>query len=183
MTETTNKNGRYPFATNTSAASKKWRDVKYQRCEMDSDMQRLYDAVAEALAAGLFYTKDVDQKVTDILGEYFDYPDDPEINSVEGGLRGMEIYYARKAVEHHRSLAKDKQVCMQLQHGQRLKDFRYAATTYSSAVVEEIDQDSGRVKLFLTKRGSRNRWTLEIGAARLADHLIPDTNTFALSGA
>ncbi len=168
---TENHDSRYPFAFNIGQARDKWCPVEHGKEKPDGDMQRLYDTVEKALDDGLFYTKDVYRVVTDSLGYYFEYPNDPEIGRIEGGIRGMEIYYARKAVKAHREQSKNRKASMHIQCGQKLKDFRYNAITYSTALVENIDREKGMVTLFLIKRGSSNRWNVTVGASRLSDYI------------
>ena len=42
---------------------------------------------------------------------------------------------------------------------------------YATAEVLEVNRETGRVKLRLMKRSSRNRWNIDIGAAKLLRHL------------
>ncbi len=157
---------RYPFTTSNDAADK-WEPVEAERAEPDGHMQRLMDAVAEAIDGGLFYTSDVFDAVAKSLGDYFEYPNDPEIRRVEGGVRGMEVYYARGALNARRERAANREAVKLFAVGQKLKELRFGVSRYSTGEVVGVFRESGEVKLHLTKRGSRNRWEITVGAARL----------------
>lgn len=121
-----------PFivSKNTGAAFDRWSATK----PIDEGMAAMKVAVAEALDAGVFYTKDLVAKVV----SEFDFTEEElsrEINKVENGVVGMEIFYARQAVERDRSEAAEEAA------GERL--------------ALEPGKTLPSIKLFLSGRGYR----------------------------
>lgn len=158
---------RYPFTGSSRDSAERWNPIINEQGSMDMHMQRLYDAISHALDEGVFYSDEMRQVMSEKLGTYFDYPDDPGIDRIEGGIRGMEIYYARKAVEEHRRRADNRAAAKMLALGHVFKNVTIGGKRYSSARVDSMDKKTGQVHLFMTKRGSRQRWTQDIGAAKL----------------
>ena len=166
---------RYPFPRSTRESQARWADVRNERCEMDEHQRKLYDAVAAALSAGLHYTTDVNVSVGQQLGEYFQYPDDPG-HHVEGGVRGMEIYYARQAYEERQMRSRNRTAAKRFHAGQKVRGLRLGCDKYSTALVEDTDQEMGELRLFLTKRGSSSRWRATVGAAIVAAECLPEVS-------
>jgi len=157
----------YPFPRHDGISAENWRPVRNLKGPMTPDMCRLYDAVATALDKGLHYTCDVNADVGAQLGAWFDNPNDPAIKRVEGGVRGMEIYYARCAVQEHRRLARNIEAATLFEAGQKIRGVRLNGVTYSTAEVMSVNPEKGDVVVQLTKRGSRQRWTTTVEAAAL----------------
>lgn len=72
---------------------------------------------------------------------------------------GYEIYLADRAEKDRREQARSRTIVRDagLVAGDKLRNLRIGAKSYSSATVEGITE-AGHVTLLLTKRGSRSRW-------------------------
>lgn len=84
-----------------------------------------------------------------------------------------EIYLARKAVEAERLTVANKSALerAQIQVGATYRNIQLNGKTYSTAVVTGVDETDAQVQLYLTRRGSPNRWTAKVGATRLASQI------------
>ena len=93
---------------------------------------------------------------------------------------GYEIYLADAAEKARREQARSRACILAsgLTHGATLRNVRIGNTSYSTAVVDQVLSGTW-VKLHLTKRGSRNRWTWT-GLAHCiqADNINPEAPAY-----
>jgi len=84
----------------------------------------------------------------------------PTFDKVAGRMVGYEIYLVRKHVEIERAQAAASQRVenLGLHKGMRLRSVGVSSNTFSSAVIEELNAETGAVTIFCTKRGSRKRF-------------------------
>ncbi|MDC8832824.1 hypothetical protein [Alteromonas gilva] len=166
MTETSKCN-KEPFQKPLRCLER-YDSVKSLRDALDDNSIILFDAVTQAVITfGLTYTSDVFKHVTQAIGAT---PDDLArstalLESTENGALGMDIFYCRILVEaiHQKEAALKAVVSKGLKVGQTFKDISLSLTNFSSAVIESIDAN-GRVRLLCKKRGSRNRWPVNLPA-------------------
>ncbi|AOU98254.1 hypothetical protein BI364_10040 [Acidihalobacter yilgarnensis] len=160
----------YPFPENTNQASMIWNDIQNERRESEPERLILMAVITEALDEGLFYTTDVFSYVEKRMGETFAYPNDPELKSVENGIRGMEVYYARRCVEQWRADTRNEVAAatLNVRVGQKYRNLQLGSQRFSSGVIT-ARFPKGQVKLLLTKRGSKHRYEATVGAASLMD--------------
>ena len=95
--------------------------------------------------------------------------DTPTFDGIADRMVGMEIFVARKAVERERATAAAavRLAELRLSPGTRLRDVEINQTTYSTGIVEDVYPATGTVRLHLTKRGSRHRFSATISATGL----------------
>jgi hypothetical protein len=74
-----------------------WRMAKRRGFEPNPRQRLLIDAVARARKEGLFYTAEVSKRVAELVR--FDLSQNTGEQRVEGGDFGMDVYYARGALE------------------------------------------------------------------------------------
>lgn len=93
----------------------------------------------------------------------------PTFEEVSNRMVGMEVYQARKAVERERAIAGAvaRLSTLGLAVGTKLRDVAIDGTVYSTGLVEEVFADTGTVRMFLTKRGSRHRFRSTVSATFL----------------
>lgn len=107
---------RYPLPANTRESGERWNATN----PTTPDMQRMMDAVAAAIAAGLFYNSDVYTAVIPA----FDFTAEELARGpgVERGVVGMEIYYARKRLDEEAAARKEQEAFarLALQPGQNV---------------------------------------------------------------
>ncbi|KZC39845.1 hypothetical protein RHOFW510R12_00965 [Rhodanobacter sp. FW510-R12] len=84
----------------------------------------------------------------------------PTFDAVVDRMIGSEVYDLRRMIEAERERAACVAAVafLQLRVGTRLRQVALGGITYSTAVVAEIHEASGRVTLVLTKRGSSKRY-------------------------
>lgn len=137
--------------------------------------RRLYHAVYDAVIThNLFYNSDIYAFVVDAIADLLT----PELlarNSAtmptERGFFGMEIYYMTDVVRHHVRCEANREAMLWLKRkGLRVGSvipgpYSYGSNTFSSLVVEGIDEELGVLVLIAKKRGSRNRWLVNIDAS------------------
>lgn len=86
----------YPLCDNSTEAYRLWNDLRCGRVTPDEHQQRLIDTVAAKIEAGVFYTSDMLRAVIDDLSPYLtEEMIQRGRGHVEGGVFGMEVYYAR----------------------------------------------------------------------------------------
>jgi len=93
----------------------------------------------------------------------------PTYDGILNRMISMEVYRARKDVEQERSwqAAAERVRALGLQQGMTLRNVEVSYQKYSTAVIEEINQDIGAVTLIGTKRGSSNRYRIVTSALSL----------------
>jgi hypothetical protein len=74
-----------------------WRLAKRRGFEPNPRQRLLMDAVARARKEGLYYTTEVSKRVAELVR--FDMSQNTGEQRVEGGDFGMDVYYARRALE------------------------------------------------------------------------------------
>lgn len=87
---------------------KEWRRNECADFQPSPRQQIIMDAVRQALSEGLYYTNDVRPRVAQILGVTGDVLSRGALR-VEGGDFGMDVYYARQALDaqqRHTAIAK-----------------------------------------------------------------------------
>lgn len=136
---------------------------------------KLYEAVYEAVIThNLSYNSEIYAHVVDAMSDLLT----PELlarNSAtmptERGYFGMEIYYMTALVRHHVRCAANREALLLLKRkGLRVGSvipgpYPYGSNTFSSLVVEGIDDELGVLVMNAKKRGSRNRWRVVIDAS------------------
>lgn len=102
-------------------------------------------------------------------GKYNSYDTMPTGEDVVQRMMGYEIYECRDAVEKKRLMESD--IAAFEAHGFRVgmefKSYRHPSEIkpYSKAIIQEVFPETGRMKLYLVKRGSPKRWETYVGAA------------------
>ena len=86
---------KFIVSDSTTIAFNRWHNVNRLLSEPAPEMLMMVDSVAKALAAGLFYSNDVKAFVMNDLKDQLEGDLDIHKDNVEGGVVGMEIYYAR----------------------------------------------------------------------------------------
>lgn len=171
-----NCHGNYPLPEKMGLCSDDYRMWKF--CDVHFvptyHQNRLYQALSQAIFEnGLFYTKEVYEFVVDALKDILT----PELlarnsdkTKVENGHFGMEIFYMRQIVESHHIDAENRDALSYLidrgvNVGSVLKGpFLKGSATYSTMVVTDIDKVQGTLSLVCRKRGSPNKWAVNVGA-------------------
>lgn len=134
------------------------------------EQKMMIDAVEKALLDSVFYTSDMYQRVTAELAPYLT----PELlkqgaERVENGDFGMDIYYARKAVEELLARNANTEALLKLVvsglliAGKKIKNFNYGSKRFSTITVNELDMSNGIVSFIGTVRGSSKRWGFSMG--------------------
>lgn len=131
-----------------------WQPVINGQVEPDAWQQALMDAVKKATVdEKLFYTTDVHKYVQEhndfVPPEFWDlqFTGTP----VEGGVMGMELYYARDALEKAKERAEDDEALKLYQAGQKLGTLYINGKRVTGAVVMGFD---GR---FVIVQGNQGR--------------------------
>ena len=105
----------YPLPKTANESYYRWIKCESKDFLPDDSQKFIMGLVEESLNNGLFYTKDVfaqvEEKIKNILP--LDYK--REMNQVENGVLGMEVYYARKTVETIRDFNNANEVLNNLQ--------------------------------------------------------------------
>lgn len=100
-------------------------------------------------------------------GGRFDHFDkEPSGETVVRRMVEYEIYLCRNQLENERRVAKNQDALARCFVGQVIKGYRHPseAKPYSRAEVTGVVPETGRVRLLLTKRGSKARWETSVGA-------------------
>jgi len=93
----------------------------------------------------------------------------PTFADITDRMVAMEIFVARKAVETERATAAAtaRLAELRLSPGTRLRDVEINQTVYSTGIVEAVHPAAGTVRIYMTKRGSRHRFSATISATNL----------------
>ncbi|MPR06317.1 hypothetical protein [Microvirga tunisiensis] len=104
-------------------------------------------------------------------GSHDSYDTPPDYPKIYERMIGYEIYLARRVVEAQRQLARDQTAIRdhRLQAGMTFKDLMVDHKKFSTAAIQQVDPNTGRVKLFMTKRGSAQRYQGEVSASSLVE--------------
>lgn len=156
---------------------------------------RMMDAVTKALKADIFYNTEVLSFVSKELSLIAPQSwHDAHEKDNEGGAFGMDIYYARKAIESISILSSNKDTLNKLvslgklEIGTKIKDFRTGTHRFSNMIVTSFNTELGNIAFRATKRGSKNHWNLTLGANRvdllskLIDNIEDDEITSSSDG-
>lgn len=137
-----------------SEGYKEWRRNECADFQQSGRQQIVMDAVRQALSEGLYYTNDVRPRVAQILGVTGDELSRGALR-VEGGDFGMDVYYARQALEaqqRHTAIAKSAAE-MRLKVGDVI-----GATMFNDFQVEPQDgSDRGRGRQRIPAEGTPRR--------------------------
>jgi hypothetical protein len=150
----------YPLSENTAEASARWRAATNGAGAIEPYMQKVIDAVQRALDAGKFYTTDILASVIADFGNYLRPGDaDAGKGEVEGGIFGMEVYYAQEFIRNQsaRKALADAEVKLNLRVGTSLgtlvfNDFK----VNTNCVVEAIDGAT------ITVAGKRGKYIVKL---------------------
>jgi hypothetical protein len=137
-------------------------------------MTLIIEEVARALDDGLYYNKDVFERVTSRL-HFTDELLKSGLDRVERGNVGMEIYYARHALQCERSRIADREAFERraFKIGDTFKQIRLNSQKFSTATLTEV-QGPHSIALHLKKRGTHNYWTCSV-PARVLDTSITES--------
>jgi hypothetical protein len=106
-------------------------------------------------------------------GQFDTYDSKPKPEKVLERMVGYEIYCCRKVIEQNRyKLANFRALKnLGLSIGREFSNYRHPSEVkpYSKAVISEVYLDSGQLKLLMTRRGSRRRWEVMVGAVSFAN--------------
>ncbi len=144
--------------------------VDARRAALLSAPRGAWALVRKPLAGGREYFNAL---IHDGMGEIHERADGwsapPTFAEVANRMIGMEVYRARHDVERERAIARavTRLSTLNLAEGSTLRDVEIDGTVYSTGIVEEVFPDTGAVRLFLTKRGSRNRFRSTVSATYL----------------
>ncbi|MDB5768031.1 MAG: hypothetical protein JWQ61_2845 [Collimonas fungivorans] len=150
----------YPLSENIAEASARWRAATNGAGTIEPYMQKVIEAVQRALDAGKFYTTDVLASVITDFGSYL-RPGDTEVGKgeVEGGIFGMEVYYAREFIRNQsaRKALADAEGKLNLRVGTTLgtlvfNDFK----VNTNCVVDAIDGAT------ITVAGKRGKYVVKL---------------------
>ncbi|MGF6281827.1 hypothetical protein ABH908_000140 [Pseudomonas frederiksbergensis] len=174
----------YPLMATLNEAHTRWIMCKNPVCfKPDADHQWMMDMVADGLDSGIFYTscmlEFIERRLTNQLPP--DYKS--RGTSVEGGVLGMEVYYARLAVKAKREHAVQMAAVSKLRVGDEIKQAEIHAngkTSKWNGVVQEINSEYGVVKLSASRRGDKQRYTITIPASHNALSTIVNARTEVL---
>lgn len=167
--------GLYPVPDVGKESGESFRQWKRGHFVPTYHQRRLYQAVyAAVITHNLFYNSEIYDFVVDAMADSLT----SELlmrNSVtmptERGYFGMEIYYMTDLVRHHvRSEANREALLWLKRKGLRVGSvipgpYSFGSNTFSSLVVEGIDDELGALVMIAKKRGSRNRWRVDIDAS------------------
>lgn len=173
----------YPLMATNNEAHTRWIMCKNPVCfKPDTDHQWMMDLVAEGLDAGIFYTSNMLEFIEGRLANQL--PSDYKSRGprVEGGVLGMEVYYARLAVEAKREHAIQMAAASKIRIGDEIKQAEIRVngkTSKWNGTVQEVDREYGNVKLSVSRRGDKNRYTLTIPAGHDALSTIVKARTDA----
>ncbi|MDF9778968.1 hypothetical protein [Pseudomonas baetica] len=172
LTASANAIRQYPLMATNNEAHTRWVMCKNPVCfKPDGDHQWMMDMVAAGLDAGIFYTSSMLEFIERRLVNQL--PSDYKSRGprVEGGVLGMEVYYARRAVEAKREHAVQMAAVSKIRIGDEIKQaeiFANGKTSKWNGTVQEVDSVYGSVKLNVSRRGDKNRYTVTIPAGHNA---------------
>lgn len=176
----------YPLSENTNQAHIKWLMHKNPVLfTPDADQQWMMEVVAEALDAGVFYTSAMLEHVQTRLAN--NLPSDYKTRgatAVEGGVLGMESYYARHAVEAKREHVLQVAAAAKIKLGDKINQAEIYFNGKNSkwnGFVTEIDMEYGNVKLDVSRRGDKNRYIMTLPAGHKALSLLVQSRTIVQS--
>lgn len=154
----------YPFPGSAIESMTRWREIICGSHVPDEYEARLMRIVSDALNAGIVGSSDLFNVVETHLGEEFALAHDPLSGFIENGIRGLEVFYARRAVEkgHTACLGVRKSI----RAGQNVGTLHLNGQRFSSAVVTSRRRD-GNVGLLLSKHNSSRRWHATLPAYAL----------------
>lgn len=116
-------------------------------------------------------------------GAYDRYDAPPSGEKVLSRMIGYEIYLCRSQLEKQRRTTADMDALRKhrFKPGQNFNDIRLPgdAVIYSTAAVESVDPITGQITLVLTRRGTRSRIEVSIGAATLESMLAEEVQSAA----
>ncbi len=130
-----------------------WQGYNSREWKPDARQQVVMDAVAAALDSGLFYSRELKDRVATDLG-VSDEVRAKNRSNVEGGDFGYDVYYARKAVEARRELQSlDRETeRASFKAGDKLGVLVFSDYKATKAVVVETVEDG--LVTFTGKRGN-----------------------------
>jgi hypothetical protein len=131
-----------------------WQRSKLADFEPTPRQKRVMDVVARALDDGLFYNNDVTERAAKELGATAEQRS-VGVDRVQGGDFGMDVYYARQAVEAIRRREAEKRAkdAANFQAGEKLGTLIFNdGKQVRAAVIEKVEGD---VITFSGKRGSQ----------------------------
>lgn len=158
-----------PLANPDDVFTKEWAACETSMFEPNARQTLLMQAVAIALDEGLFYNRDVDARVAQLLQAT---PEQLAAQSrrvrVEGGDFGCDVYMARKAVEAQRSRLRETALAqkLQLHVGENLGRLVFQGKVDSAVTVQEI-LPHGRFTLTSTR--GRNRMRISTTATGISE--------------
>lgn len=148
----------YPLSSSSHEAGNRWRPVQALIEPPAPYMQELMDTVKKHRDAGLFYT---DEVLAAVIKDYRGRLTDEEIrrgrDRVEGGVFGMEVYYARGTIDaqHQRQLVLQAEATLNPTPGMVLGSLIF--NDYKLSTGCKIESISGRdIKI----SGKRGRYTV-----------------------
>jgi hypothetical protein len=117
----------YPLPQTSTGSYNRWIKCESKEFLPDESQKYIMDLVEESLNNGLFYNKDVFAQVESKIKSILPSDYQREIGQVEGGVLGMEIYYARKAVEAIKQQNKSDEILnnLQLTEGKELGTLKF----------------------------------------------------------
>lgn len=176
-----NTSRHYPLMATLNEAHTRWLMCKNPVCfKADVDHQWMMDMVAEGLDSGISYTSHMLEIIERRLANQLPPDYKSRGTSVEGGVLGMEIYYARLAVEAQREHAVQMAAVSKIRLGDEIKQAEIHAngkTSKWNGVVQEINGEYGTVKLSASRRGDKQRYTITIPASHKALSVIVNACT------
>jgi hypothetical protein len=89
----------YPLPQTSNKSYERWIKCESKDFIPNESQRYIMNLVSESLDQGLFYTRDVFTYVESKMKEILPVDYQREIGEVENGVLGMEVYYARQAVE------------------------------------------------------------------------------------
>jgi hypothetical protein len=150
----------YPLSENIAEASARWRAATNGAGTIEPYMQKVIEAVQRTLDAGKFYTTDILASVIADFGNYLRPGDaDAGKGEVEGGIFGVEVYYAQEFIRNQsaRKALADAEAKLNLRVGTTLgtlvfNDFK----VNTNCVVEAIDGAT------ITVAGKRGKYVVKL---------------------
>lgn len=146
----------FPLTANCNEASNRMRSMARRMGPLTQGEMILIDSVRRALASGLFYTSEVlafvvaDLKVTEEAQAI-------QTKHVEGGLIGMEAYYARGYLEDVQDREDNDEAAknLGLHSGQKLPQLMFSDRKMNSACIVFEVGARGRTAKIAAKRGKQ----------------------------
>lgn len=130
-----------------------WQTARRRDFEPSPRQRLLMDAVVRALKDGLFYSEEVKSRVAELV--HFDRTRSTDVLRVEGGDFGMDVYYARRAVDARATFDREAAAAaeLRLRAGDRLGTlvFMDGKRTTGVTMLESVDSWTWK---FEGKRGT-----------------------------